>query len=114
MQPFEFEALYTEKLISKNFLTKSMIIKTIKVSEKGQIAIPREIRHLLNIDQGDELIIVQNDEKILIEKSKKLSQQIEDDFSDITQLSEMSLKEVWDNKEDDVWNEYLKNDKKKR
>jgi AbrB family looped-hinge helix DNA binding protein len=90
-----------------------MIIKTIKVSEKGQIAIPREIRHQMNIDQGDELIIVQDNGKILIEKTKKFSKKIEDDFSDIAQFSQQSLKEVWDNKEDDVWNEYLKHNKKK-
>ena len=91
-----------------------MIIKTIRVSEKGQIAIPREIRKQLRIGQGDELVIVQNDEKILIEKSKKLSRQIEDDFSDVVKLSEMSLKEIWDNKEDDIWNEYLKQGKTRK
>jgi len=30
------------------------------------------------------------------------------DSSDILKLSEKSLKEVWDNKEDDIWNVYLK------
>jgi len=35
--------LKIEKYISKNFLTKFMIIKTVKVSDKGQIAIPLDI-----------------------------------------------------------------------
>ena len=34
---------------------------------------------------------------------------IEDDFRDILKFSELALKEVWNNKEDDIWNSYLKN-----
>lgn len=86
---------------------KPMLIKTIRVSEKGQIAIPREIRERLDISQGDELVMVQNNEQLLIEKAPKVSQQIRDDFKDILQYSEQSLKEVWDNPEDEVWNQYL-------
>lgn len=87
---------------------ESTIIKTIKVSEKGQIAIPREIREKLNILQGDELIIVENNDKLLIEKSKRFAKDFQDDFKDIIHYSEESLREVWDNSEDDIWNQYLK------
>lgn len=87
---------------------ENAIIKTIRVSEKGQIAIPREIREKLKILQGDELIIVENNNQLLIEKSKRLTEKVQDDFKDIIHYSEQSLKEVWDNSEDDVWNQYLK------
>lgn len=83
-------------------------MKTIKVSEKGQIAIPQPIRETLGIERGDELIIIQIDNKILLEKSQKMEQKIKDDFKDILKFSEKSLKEVWDNKSDDIWNQYLK------
>ena len=82
-----------------------MIIKTVKVSDKGQIAIPLDIRKINGINKGDNLIIIQEKGKILIEKA---SERIKDDFSDILKISEKSLKEVWDNKEDEVWNQYLK------
>lgn len=84
------------------------IIKTIRVSEKGQVAIPIEIRERLNIEYGDELVIVQNAEKLLIEKASKVSNKISEDFSDILAYSEQALKEVWDNPQDDIWNQYLK------
>ena len=83
-------------------------MKTIRVSEKGQIAIPREIREKLKIMQGDELVIVEDNEKLLIEKSKRITKNLKDDFKDILKHSEQSLKEVWDNPEDDIWNQYLK------
>ena len=87
---------------------ENTIIKTIRVSEKGQIAIPIEIRERLKIGYGDELVIVQNAEKLLIEKAPKVSNKITEDFSDILAYSEKALKEVWDNPQDDIWNQYLK------
>ena len=80
-----------------------MIVKTVKVSEKGQIAIPIEIRESTGIQQGDELILVQKGNKILIEPVKRVKKYIEDDFSDLLKLSEKSLMKLWDNKEDEVW-----------
>jgi AbrB family looped-hinge helix DNA binding protein len=85
-----------------------MIIKTIKVSDKGQIAIPQNIREQASIKKGDELIIVQSHGKILLEKAQRLSEEIKDDFKDLLKFSEQSLKSVWDNKEDDIWSNYLK------
>ena len=85
-----------------------MIIKTIKVSGKGQIAIPQIIREQAGINKGDNIMLIQEDGKIMIEKTNKFSNQIKEDFKDIQKFSENSLKEVWNNKEDDIWNNYLK------
>lgn len=84
------------------------MMKTIKVSEKGQIAIPNKIRETLGIEQGDELVIMQIDNKILIEKAQRTEQRLKDDFKDILKFSERSLKEIWNNKSDNIWNRYLK------
>ena len=84
------------------------MIKTLTVSEKGQIAIPLSVREKMKIQKGDELILVQLDGKILLEKLEKIAGKIEDDFKDIMKFSEDSLKSVWDNKEDDIWSSYLK------
>jgi len=84
------------------------MIKTIRVSEKGQIAIPLQMRETLGIERGDDLVLIQIKDKILLEKSQKMEEKIKDDFKDVLKFSERSLKEVWDNKSDDVWNQYLK------
>lgn len=83
-------------------------MKTIKVSEKGQIAIPQAIREEMGIKQGDELVLFHMNGKILLEKSQKAEIKIKDDFLDILKFSEISLKEVWDNEEDEIWSQYLK------
>jgi AbrB family looped-hinge helix DNA binding protein len=85
-----------------------MIVKTVKVSDKGQIAIPQEIREEAGIKKGEELIIVQDNGTILLEKATKVAARMKDDFKDLLKFSEQSLKKVWNNKEDDIWNEYLK------
>lgn len=85
------------------------MIKTIKVSDKGQIAIPQSIRRKLGIQRGDDLVIFEIKGKLLIEKQQKVSEKIKDEFKDILHFSEQSLNSVWDNPEDEIWNSYLKN-----
>ena len=84
------------------------MMKTIKVSDKGQISIPNSVRKRLGIDKGDNLVLFEIEGKILIEKQKVVSEKIKDDFKDILYFSEQSLKEVWDNSEDEIWNQYIK------
>ena len=50
-----------------------MEMKTIKLSDKGQIAIPISIREKMGLDKGDELIILQSGDKILLENDNKKS-----------------------------------------
>jgi len=82
-------------------------LKTVSVSDKGQIAIPREIRQLLGIKKGDRLVLVTKNEQLLIQKATSLEKQMKDDFDDLINYSESTLKKLWLNKEDDVWNKYL-------
>jgi len=80
-----------------------MIIKTVKVSDKGQIAIPLEIRREAGIEEGDNVLILQDNGKILLEKTELISKEIKDDFRDLLKLSEVSLEKFWSSKEDDIW-----------
>lgn len=84
-----------------------MILKTIRVSDKGQVAIPLEIREATGIKKGDNLVIVQEGDKIMLQPAKKAFEKLEDDFSDLMKLSEGSLRGLWDNEADEIWNKYL-------
>lgn len=72
-------------------------INIIKVTDKGQISLPIQLRNSLNIEQGDKLIIMQNDNFLILRKLKR------EDFSDLLKHSEKVAKKLWDNKEDDIW-----------
>lgn len=79
-------------------------LKTINVTAKGQITIPREIQTLLGIKKGDRLILAAKDKKLLIQKATSLEKKIDDDFKDLLKLSEKTAKDLWDNKYDEIWN----------
>tara|TARA_Y100000310_G_C20701281_1_gene830136 strand:- start:8740 stop:9021 length:282 start_codon:yes stop_codon:yes gene_type:complete len=89
-----------ENYKSKKILTKDMLIRTVKVSEKGQIAIPKEVREKSGIKKGDVLIVYQDKDKIMLEKDSLV---LDDDFSDLLKHSEAVAKKLWDNKYDEIW-----------
>ena len=74
-----------------------MIMKVVKVSDKGQIAIPVEMRGTVGISKGDSLVLMQSGRRIVIEKPTVS----DEDFSGL--ISEKVMKELWDNKYDGVW-----------
>jgi AbrB family looped-hinge helix DNA binding protein len=45
----------------------------VKVSSKGQIVIPREIRKKLGVKGGEKLLVLTRDGDILLRKAKELS-----------------------------------------
>lgn len=74
-----------------------METKIIKVTDKGQISLPVGMRESLKIKQGDELFITKNVDTLVIKKIKR------EDFNYLLKHSEKVAKKLWDNKEDEVW-----------
>ncbi len=69
-----------------------MMIETTRMSSRGQIVIPLEMRK--DIKEGDRLIVIKRDDEIILKKS----------VSEWNILSEKSLAKTWLNKEeDDAW-----------
>lgn len=85
-----------------------MHIKTLKLSDKGQISIPKEIRNDMHLKKGDKLLLMTKGEKLILQKADFLLKKLEVDKESIgnMMLSEESLKKDWDNKYDERWNKY--------
>ena len=82
-------------------------IKTVKISDKGQISIPKNIREGLNLRQGETLIMITDGKRIVLEKKDVLMKKIRSDEGVNTMLmSAHVLKKDWDNRYDERWNEY--------
>jgi len=81
-----------------------MIVKTVRVSDKGQIAIPTEVRKACGIERGANLILLEDSGRILLEREEALSKALRTQLNDMLAFTERSLKKVWDNAEDDIWN----------
>lgn len=84
-----------------------MNVKFVTVSDKGQIAIPSDIRQEAGINKGDQLVMIEEGGKIMIERSSTVSKKVKDDFKDLLKISEVSLKKLWLDKANDVWDQYL-------
>ncbi len=103
-----------ENLINKTNLTILTMINTIKVSSRGQIVIPEEMRNKLNIKEGSRLVVQEQENKLIIELEKEFLNKIEGlkerkESSGWTNLAQESFKDLWDNKEDEkTWKKYLK------
>jgi len=69
-----------------------MIIDTTKMSSRGQVVIPLEMRK--DIKEGDKLIVIKKDNEIILKKS----------IPENALWSEKSLAKNWLNKEEDeIW-----------
>ena len=66
-----------------------MQIDTTKMSSRGQVVIPIEMRE--GIKEGDKLIVIKKDNEIILKKS----------FPETALWSEKSLAKTWLNKEED-------------
>lgn len=89
--------MQTGNLKSKKILTYPMEAKIIKVTDKGQIALPVRLRESAGISEGDSVLVVQEGSSILIQKVSK------DKFRDLLKHSESVAKKFWSSKDDDVW-----------
>lgn len=55
-----------------------MDVAITRMSSKGQVVIPAEMRE--DIDEGDKLIVIKNEDQIIMKKASKLSRNLEEDL----------------------------------
>jgi bifunctional DNA-binding transcriptional regulator/antitoxin component of YhaV-PrlF toxin-antitoxin module len=82
-----------------------MIVKTIKVSSKGQITLPIEALRALRARKGTEFLLVQQGARILLMPADEVGRQLVDELGGWENLAAPAFAEVWDNEADEAWNE---------
>ncbi|MEK6964403.1 MAG: AbrB/MazE/SpoVT family DNA-binding domain-containing protein [Nanoarchaeota archaeon] len=84
---------------------------TIKVSSRGQIVIPEEVRKGLGIKEGTKLVLIQRGKRVILEKVQDFMQgveQAEKERIGWMMLAEKGMAKIWDNPQDEeVWKQYL-------
>ena len=66
-----------------------MEIAITKLSSKGQVVIPAELRE--DIKEGDKLIIIKNDHQLILKKANELDKQLKEDL-EFARRTEEALK----------------------
>lgn len=78
-------------------MAKIKEIKTATITEKGQIAIPKDMRKIQGFKEGSKVAIVAYDDKIEIRPMQHVSERMATAFA-----SERVLAKDWDTKEEDA------------
>lgn len=66
-----------------------MNIAITKMSSKGQVVIPSELRE--DIEEGEKLIIIKNDHQLILKKASELDKQLQEDL-EFARRTEEALK----------------------
>jgi AbrB family looped-hinge helix DNA binding protein len=85
------------------------MLQTIKISPKGQIAIPKKFRDKLELHESTQVYLTENKGKLVIGKVDDIiPKNISQDWTDeIARNSSKQLKDIWDNeREEKIWSQY--------
>ena len=85
-----------------------MELKTIKLSEKGQISIPKEIRKEMHLEKGDKLLLISKGKQIILQKADEIMKKLDINKESLNTMlaSQETLRKDWDNEYDERWNKY--------
>lgn len=63
---------------------------------------------------AEQAFATQGLERTNVERTSRFEISLNDEFENVARLSEPSLKRVWQNRNDEIWNSYLKANKKNK
>jgi len=80
-------------------------VHVVRLSSKGQIVIPKEVRKRHGLRRNVDLVLLESGDAIVLRKKEDVEEILKDEFTPLLQAAEGSLRELWDNPEDDAWND---------
>ena len=75
----------------------------VKLSSKGQIVIPKEVRKRHRLGRVTDLVLLESGDALVLRKKADVEGILKDEFGPLLRASEEALRELWENSEDDVW-----------
>jgi len=85
-------------------------ISITKISSKGQVVIPQEMRK--NLKEGDKLVVIKNDGQIILKKMEDFDRNLEEDL-EFARRTEIAWKEIESGKGIEMtFDEFIKEMKK--
>lgn len=93
----------SKKILTFDMTSEQIKFKTVRVSDKGQISIPSDIRKEMKIKKGEELLLVKKGDKLLVEKASQVSKRFAGEFDFMLKHAEAAAQKLWSNREDEIW-----------
>ena len=82
-----------------------MLVKTVKLSEKGQVTLPADALRELGARKGTEFLFIQDGDRMLLVKADAVGRKVLDEFGGWEGLAGPAFEELWGTQADEVWNE---------
>lgn len=80
-----------------------MLVKTVKLSTKGQVTLPVEALRALKARKGSEFILIQEGERIVLVPAANVGRRTLDELGGWEALATPAFASLWDNPADEVW-----------
>lgn len=94
-------------LIDMNKTNTKEKIRTVNISNRGQLVVPEDMRKDMGIEGGTTLVLIEKRGEIVIKKESEVLEEIEGEDMLWRRLSQEALKKAWD-KEDEIWDDIPK------
>lgn len=78
---------------------------TLRVSRKGQIVIPKEIRERHGLDRATDLVLIEEGDALVLRKKEDVETILEGRLPPLLRAAEAGLGELWGHPEDEIWND---------
>ena len=82
-----------------------MLVRTVRVTDKGQITLPADALRSMNVRKGTDLLLVQEGDRIVLVKASAVGKRLVEDFGGWEALAAPAFADLWGSEEDDVWDE---------
>ena len=86
-------------------------IRTVNISNRGQLVVPEDIRKDLGIKGEATLVLIEKNGEIVLRKESDILRAIEGEDLFWKRLSQETLERAWE-KEDEIWDEIYKKSEK--
>ena len=67
--------------------------------------IPKEVRKRHGLRRNVDLVLLESGGAIVLRKKEDVEEILKDEFTPLLPAAEGSMRELWDNSEDDAWND---------
>ncbi|TLZ81667.1 MAG: AbrB/MazE/SpoVT family DNA-binding domain-containing protein [Methanobacteriota archaeon] len=75
----------------------------VRVSSKGQIVIPKEVRLRHRLGRGTDLVLLESGDALVLRKKADVEGILNDEFAPLLRGTEDALRDLWDDSENHVW-----------
>jgi len=75
----------------------------VRVSSKGQIVIPKEVRVRHRLGRGTDFVLTESADALVLRKKADVEGILTDEFAPLLRAAEDALRDLWDDSENHVW-----------